>query len=86
MDQTCRKKIVKNTQKWNVSSDPEEITKSSMFCEKKTSRKPACSRACYLLRAGFLLDLFFETENGSDMFFRNVGLLSTDYMGLYFRR
>jgi hypothetical protein len=25
-----------------------------------------------LLRAGFLLDLFFESEDGGDMFLRNV--------------
>jgi hypothetical protein len=73
MDQTCRKKIVKNTQNWNASSDPEEITKISMFCEKKPSKKSARSRAFYLLRAGFLLALFFDPENGSDMFLRNIG-------------
>jgi hypothetical protein len=30
------------------------------------------------LDAGFLLDLFFDPEDGSDMFFRNVGRLSAD--------
>jgi hypothetical protein len=29
---------------------------------------------------------FFGHENGGDMFLRNVGLLSTDYMTLYIRR
>jgi hypothetical protein len=32
--------------------------------------------ACFL--AGFLLGLFFDPEDGSDMFLRNVGWLSTD--------
>jgi hypothetical protein len=31
-----------------------------------------CS-ACYLLHAGSLSDLFFDLEDGSDMFFQNVG-------------
>jgi hypothetical protein len=29
--------------------------------------------ACYLLHADFLLGLFFDSEDGSDMFLRNVG-------------
>jgi hypothetical protein len=32
----------------------------------------ACS-ACCLLHAGFLLGLLFDTEEGSDMFLRNLG-------------
>jgi hypothetical protein len=28
--------------------------------------------ACYLIHAGFLLGLFFDPENGSDIFLRNV--------------
>jgi hypothetical protein len=28
---------------------------------------------CYLIQAGFLLPLFFDTEDGGDMFLRNVG-------------
>jgi hypothetical protein len=31
----------------------------------------------------FLLGLFFDTEDGSGMFLRNVGLLSIDYMASY---
>jgi hypothetical protein len=29
--------------------------------------------ACYLLQAGFLLALFFDPEDGDEMFLRNVG-------------
>jgi hypothetical protein len=31
------------------------------------------SSACYLLHAGFLLDLLFDPEDGGDMFLQNVG-------------
>jgi hypothetical protein len=33
--------------------------------------------------AGFLLNLFFDPEDGGDMFLRNVGWHSTDYTALY---
>jgi hypothetical protein len=38
------------------------------------------------IHAGFLLDLFFDPEDGCDMFFRNASLLSTDYTAIYPRR
>jgi hypothetical protein len=38
------------------------------------------------VHAGFLLGLFFDPEDGNEMFFRKVGCLSTDYIGLYPRR
>jgi hypothetical protein len=31
--------------------------------------------ACYLLHAGLLLGLIFDTESGEDLFFRSVGCL-----------
>jgi hypothetical protein len=33
-------------------------------------------------RTGILLGLVFDPEDGSDMFLRNVGCLSTDYTSL----
>jgi hypothetical protein len=42
-------------------------------------------RACHLLLRWFLAGLFFEPEDGGDMFLRNVGGLSTDYTALYTR-
>jgi hypothetical protein len=36
--------------------------------------------------SGFLLGLFSDSEDGSDMFHCNVGLRSVDYTGLYPRR
>jgi hypothetical protein len=37
-------------------------------------------------QAGFLLGLFFDPEDGDDMFLRNVSWPSTDYTALYPRR
>jgi hypothetical protein len=39
-----------------------------------------------LLRAGFLLGLFFDPEDGGDMFLQNVNELSIGYTALYSRR
>jgi hypothetical protein len=36
--------------------------------------------------AGFLLGLFFESEDGGDMFLRNFCRFTTDYATLYPRR
>jgi hypothetical protein len=35
------------------------------------------------LHAGFLLGLYFDSEEGGDMLFRNVSRFSTDYTALY---
>jgi hypothetical protein len=41
--------------------------------------------AC-LLRAGFLLGLLFNPENGGDIFLRNITFFRADYMAVYPRR
>jgi hypothetical protein len=41
------------------------------------------SSSCYLLHSGFFLGLFFNPEDGGDMFLLNIGCFSTDYMALY---
>jgi hypothetical protein len=41
---------------------------------------------CYLLYAGFLLSLFFITEDGGDMLLQNIGRIPVDYSALYARR
>jgi hypothetical protein len=38
----------------------------------KPGKKAVSFCACYLIHAGFLLGLFFDPEDGSDMFLRNV--------------
>jgi hypothetical protein len=45
-----------------------------------------CRSDCYLLHASLLLGLFFDLEDGGDIFLRNVSWLSMDYMALYPRR
>jgi hypothetical protein len=39
-----------------------------------------------LFHLSLLLGLFFDPEDGGEMFFGNFGWLSTDYMALYPRR
>jgi hypothetical protein len=39
-----------------------------------------------LVHADLLLGLFFDPEDGGDIFLRIVGLPSVDYMALYLRR
>jgi hypothetical protein len=36
--------------------------------------------------AGFLPGVFFDPEDGGNMFLRNVSCISTNYMALYLRR
>jgi hypothetical protein len=44
------------------------------------------SFASIFLQAGFLLGLHINTENGGDMYLRNIGWSHLDYMALYCRR
>jgi hypothetical protein len=43
-------------------------------------------RLCLLFCAGFSRSLYFDPEEGGDVFLRNVSLLPTDCMALYLRR
>jgi hypothetical protein len=43
-------------------------------------------RKFYLPGYDVVLGLFFDPEDGGDMFLRNVGCLSTDYTALHHRR
>jgi hypothetical protein len=52
---------------------------------KKTSKKAGAKLSTCLL-ASLLLGLFFDSEDGGDMFLRNVGWHSTDYTALYPKR
>jgi hypothetical protein len=58
------------------------VIKGSVFWDITPSsglkNKPRKNQAFCLLYAGFLLGLFFDFEDGGDMFLRNVGPLSTD--------
>jgi hypothetical protein len=47
---------------------------------------PVYLHICNMLHAVFLLSLFFDPEVGGDIFLRNFGSLSTEYMALLHRR
>jgi hypothetical protein len=63
---------------WRNMSPPSSRSK------KKPSKKKSSS--CYLLHAGLFLGLFFDLEDGGDIFVQNTGWLSTDYTALCPRR
>jgi hypothetical protein len=47
------------------------------------AQEPAIKPPAYLL---VLAEIFFDPEDGGDMFLRNVGCISTDYTALHPRR
>jgi hypothetical protein len=49
----------------------EEYVTTSSGSKNKAKKKPAC--ACYLIHAGFVLGLYFDSEDGGDMFLQNIG-------------
>jgi hypothetical protein len=54
--------------------------------EQESSMKQIASTAYCLLHAGFLFVLFFGSEDGDNMFLRNVRWFSSEYTALYPRR
>jgi hypothetical protein len=64
------------------------VMRFSIFWDIKPLSEPYSkkSSACHLLHAGLLLGLFFDPEDGGDMFLGNVDLLSAVYTALYPRR
>jgi hypothetical protein len=60
------------------SSKPRETRGPS--CPSKVNRRSLLA-PCF--HAGFFLGLFFDPEDGGDIFLRNVGWLSTGYTALY---
>jgi hypothetical protein len=53
----------------------------SKFSWRFGGTEPSCT--CYLLHAGILLGFFYFPADWGEIFLRNVGWLSTDYMELY---
>jgi hypothetical protein len=74
--------VMKNSIFWDIT--PRSLLKSTDVSEEHVAS--ILSSACYLLRAGFLRGLFFDPEDGGDMFLRNVGSISMDYKASYPRR
>jgi hypothetical protein len=61
----------------SVESQPmfrRNMSPPSLRLKSEVSKKPEGRSTCYLLHIGFLLGLFFDPEDGGDMFPRNVGL------------
>jgi hypothetical protein len=60
------------------------LLKMEAICSSETSTDFHRLAICFY--AGILLRLFFDPEDGGDIFLRNIGWLSADYTTLYPRR
>jgi hypothetical protein len=61
-------------------------TKEETYMKQAACSALLCKQACYLLHAGFLLGLFFDREDGGNMFLQNAGWHLVDYTVLCARR
>jgi hypothetical protein len=85
-----RKELVEQTSK-NVGFEVSTavIMKSTIFCDITPCSVSSVNGRfgeTYRPPAGLLLNLFFDPEDGGDMFLQNVGCNSTDYTASYRRR
>jgi hypothetical protein len=64
-------------------SEDFQIRQTEKICKHETSVKASCQHS---FQGGFFLCLFFNLEDGGNMFLRNVGWLSMDNTALYPRR
>jgi hypothetical protein len=73
----------------SVESQPtfqRNISPPSSGSKSKPSKKPAWKWMATCFHTGFLLGLFFNHEDGGDIFLQNISWLSIDYTALYPRR
>jgi hypothetical protein len=77
--------VMKSTILWDIT--PCSALKINRRFGGTCRKKPAWKQVALLVtyfHAGFLLGLLFDSEDGNDMFLRNVGWLSTDYISSSF--
>jgi hypothetical protein len=55
------------------------VSSPSSGSKNKPRKNSARKQLARCFRAGFLLDLFFDSEDRKDMFLRNTSLFLTDY-------
>jgi hypothetical protein len=72
--------LMKRSMSWDITRC------SQLKINRRFGRKYFQNSTCYLLHAGFLLGLFYDTKNRGDMILRNVSLLQTDYTVMFPRR
>jgi hypothetical protein len=83
LEVTCSSETSVDFQRTTRSYTPEDRT---LNYHSRRESKILLSLLATCFYTGFLLGLFFDSENGGDMFLRNIGWLSAGYMALYPRR
>jgi hypothetical protein len=59
---------------YSMSSISQDTKQCSPLKDNQRFKRAYC-RTCYILQSGFLFGLFFDSEDGSDMFLRNLDSL-----------